>query len=100
MAEYGNGISMTRAFTLDKERIKHALNGELACGENEDGFVYAKADKEACDNYIISAYENAVYYALTMNESACALEKLMGTVKLPDYAKALDEVKHEHLKRG
>ena len=29
MAEYGPGISMATAFSLDKERIKKAFNGQL-----------------------------------------------------------------------
>lgn len=78
MAEYGPGLTMGRCFSLDKERIKHALNGELMCGENEDGeFEYELATKAECDRYIISAFDNAVYQALSANASGRALDTIL-----------------------
>ena len=61
MSEYGNGITMAKAFSYDKERIKKALTGQILAGESEDGFIYKPADKEDCNTYILSAFDNAVY---------------------------------------
>ena len=66
MSEYGSGISMGDAFSMDKERIKHALNGEIMVGEEEGGFIYDKASKKECDDFILHAFDNAVYWALKM----------------------------------
>ncbi len=73
MSEYGSGISFSTARMYDKERIKHAFMGELMCGEDENGFIYAPASKEECEQYILSAYDNAVYDAI----QAMAGEKVM-----------------------
>ena len=92
--KYGNGISLAKSFMLDKERIKHAFNGELVCGENEDGFTYIHANKEMCDKFILECFENAVHMALTANASARALERIAGgagKINIPLMAKYLAE---------
>ena len=76
MGQYGSGISMQMAFAYDKERIKKAMEGELLCGEDENGFQYAPAGYEECREFILEAFDNAVYQALTANASGRALEKV------------------------
>ena len=77
MSEYGSGLTFGQTRNMDKERIKHALRGELMCGEDENGFVYAKATPEECAAYILSAYDNCVYHAKQAMDSGRALERLM-----------------------
>ena len=77
MSEYGSGLTFGQTRNMDKERIKHALRGELMCGEDENGFVYAKATPEECAAYILSAYDDCVYHAKQAMDSGRALERLM-----------------------
>ena len=77
MSEYGSGLTFGQTRNMDKERIKHALCGELMCGEDENGFVYAKATPEECAAYILSAYDDCVYHAKQAMDSGRALERLM-----------------------
>lgn len=96
--EYGSGIKLGTAFEYDKERIKHALNGEIMVGENEHGFIYDKCSKEEADKYILSAFDNAVYQVLKSNASACVLEKMIegykeeGVLKRDTYADYLASI--------
>lgn len=77
MGEYGSGVSLTRAFNYDKERLLKALEGQLLCGENEDGFIYEDAPEEECRAFIISVFDNAVYHALQGYSSGRVYEKVM-----------------------
>ena len=77
MSEYGSGLTFGQTRNMDKERIKHALCGELMCGEDEKGFVYAKATSEECAAYILSAYDDCVYHAKQAMDNGRALERLM-----------------------
>lgn len=77
MSEYGSGLTFGQTRNMDKERIKHALRGELMCGEDENGLVYAKATPEECAAYILSAYDDCVYHAKQAMDSGRALERLM-----------------------
>ena len=95
MAEYGSGISMACAFTMDKERIKHALKGELICGETEDGFEYTPASKEDCEEYIISAFDNAVYWAIEMADSGKAIENALKPIPDKGYFERYVEEKNK-----
>lgn len=74
MSEYGNGITMAKAFSYDKERIKKALDGQILAGETENGFIYEPSTKEKCNNYILSAYDNAVYQCREALASGRAME--------------------------
>ncbi len=74
MSEYGSGITMAKAFSYDKERIKKALAGQILAGETEDGFIYELATKEECDKYILSAFDNAVYHCREALASGRAME--------------------------
>lgn len=76
MSEYGSGITFSEARMYDKERIKHAFKGELMCGEDENGFVYAPASKEECERYILQAYDNAVYCAIQAIAGSKSMERL------------------------
>ena len=61
MGFYGPGLSFGQVMNMEKERIKHALQGELMVDEDENGFVYKKAPKEKCDRFILGAFDNAVH---------------------------------------
>ena len=75
MSEYGCGVSLVQAFNYDKERLLKALDGQLICGETEDGFEYAPATEDECREFIIHAFDNAVYHALQGYGSGKALEQ-------------------------
>ena len=77
MAEYASGLSFGTCCNLDKERIRHALNGELMVGEDENGFIYEKADKADCDDYILHAYDNVVFLCKQAYDSGRALDAIM-----------------------
>ena len=77
MSEYGSGLTFGQTRNMDKERIKHALRGELMRGEDENGFVYATATPKECAAYILSAYDECVYHAKQAMDSGRALERLM-----------------------
>lgn len=85
MGEYAPGISFGRTCMMDKERIIHAFNGELMVGEQigEDGngyFLYQAASKEECLEYILGAYDNAVFQAKQSMDCSRALERLFEEV--------------------
>ena len=79
MSEYGGGVSLVQAFNYDKERLLKALDGQLMCGETEDGFEYCDAPEEECRAYIISVFDNAVYHALQGYASGRVMEKVMNS---------------------
>ena len=104
MSEYGS-ISMVQAFNYDKERLLHALDGQLMCGETETGFEYADATEDECRAYIIQVFDNAVYHALQGYGCGRVYEKVMEAngMKINDgqlfkdfmHFKMLDEVEQE-----
>lgn len=77
MSEYGSGISLKQAFKMDRERIRHALKGELVCGETEDGFSYAPCTKEEAEEYILQTFDNAVYLCMHANAGAKVFERIL-----------------------
>lgn len=77
MGEYGCGVSLTQAFNYDKERLLKALDGQLICGETEEGFEYCDAPADECRAFIIQVFDNAVYHALQGYGSGRVLEKVM-----------------------
>lgn len=77
MGEYGPGLTSGQCFNMDKERIRHALKGELICGESEDGFNYAAATKEECEKFIMSAFDNAVFQCEQALTSGRAYERIL-----------------------
>ena len=76
MSEYGCGVSLIQAFNYDKERLLKALDGQLICGETEDGFEYAPATEAECREFIIHVFDNAVYHALQGYSSGRVMEKV------------------------
>ena len=77
MSEYGCGASLIQAFNYDKERLLKALDGQLVCGETEEGFEYADAPEDECRAFIIHIFDNAVYHALQGYSSGRSLECVM-----------------------
>lgn len=77
MSEYASGLTFGKCCNLDKDRIKHALKGELFCGEDENGFLYEKASKEDCERYILQAYDNAVFHAKQAMDSGRVLDRML-----------------------
>ena len=99
MSEYGSGLTFGQVCNCNKERIKHALRGELMCGEGENGFIYAPASREECERYILRAYDECVYQALQSMDSGRAVDQLMKnhglvlgeTYQLPEYMVLVEE---------
>lgn len=76
MSKYGPGLTSGQIANMEKEMIKHALQGEVRVGENENGFIYKPSEKDVCDKEIIDAYD-ALYYQLEQAlASGRALEKI------------------------
>lgn len=84
MSEYGSGISMMAGFKKDRERIRHAWDGELICGEDENGFLYDPADEGDCLKFILDAFDNAVHQCREAMASGRALEHMLQE-RIPDY---------------
>ena len=99
MAEYAPGLTFGQCCNLDKERIKHALAGELMVGENENGFVYGKANMIDCAEFILRAFDNVVFQCKQSMDSGRAMETLMRkhgiTIDLREY---MQELEQERLK--
>lgn len=100
MSEYGPGMTIGGAGELDKERVRHALDGELICGESERGFGYAPAPKEECDAYILSVVDKWVYQAKELADSGRAVERVMAAhgwrMPFGEYIAAMDEASREY----
>jgi hypothetical protein len=75
MGKYGSCCSWAQVCRMEKEQIEHALKGELMCGETENGFEYAPADKEECDKFIIDAYTEACFQATKAFASGRAVDR-------------------------
>ena len=76
MGEYGPGMTMGQAAELDKERVRHALAGELMCGEDGNGFVYEPAPKDECEAYILGVVDEWYFQAKQMADSGRAMERV------------------------
>ena len=77
MSEYGPGLSIGQSFMLDKERIRQAFLYKLVSGEDETGFVYSPCTKQEAEEYILSAYDNAVYQCQSALASVRAQERFI-----------------------
>lgn len=77
MSEYGPGHTIGMAAEHDKERVRHALVGELVVGEDERGFVYAQAPKVECDRYILRVIDHWVYQCKELAASGRAMERIL-----------------------
>ena len=65
-----------RAAELDKERVRHALKGELMCGEDERGFVYEPATAEECGRFVLDVLDFWVHQAKQLADSGRAMERV------------------------
>ena len=94
MSEYGCN-SLTESFK--------ALEGELLASENENGFIYEKASAADCKQYILEAFDNAVFHALRGYASGKALEEIIKErgedVRIYEYMNAISLVEREREKK-
>ena len=87
-----------RACSWEKDAIKHALNGEVLAGWDEDGRHWEKASKEETDRVILEAYDELFYQAEQLRTSALALEKVYGAITPKDFKKYMRYVEEERRK--
>lgn len=71
------GKTLAKTLMEIKERIRHAMNGELPQGEDENGTIYKSASREECDKYILAAYDQAVYHCLEANKFGKVYDKIL-----------------------
>lgn len=100
MSEYGSGLTMGQCATYDKERVEHAMHGELACGEDEGGFVYEPATREECESYILGVVDKWYFEAKRLADSGRATERIMQQhgwhVDLVEYMREMAYAEREH----
>ena len=77
MSEYVSGLTMGQCAEFDKERVRHALRGELMCGEDESGFVYEAAPRQECDRYVLGVIDKWYFTAKQLADSGKAMERIM-----------------------
>lgn len=95
MSKYGPGLSFGEVCNFEKEQIKHALRGELVCGEEDDGtFAYMLATQEECEKFILAAYDEAVYHAIEAMRAGTATENVMlrhgMKIPMPEYLSEIE----------
>lgn len=71
-------VSLNVILQSGKERIKRAFAGELLKTVEDGQPIYEPAEKEACEAFILSVYETAVFQALTATASQRALQQIIG----------------------
>lgn len=76
MSMYGSGLTFGQIANMEKERIKHALEGEKCAGEDESGFIWVPCSDEDADAEILAIFDNCVYQALEAMHSSRALGKI------------------------
>ncbi len=77
MSRYGSGLSYGQIANMEKERIKHALEGEKCIGEDEDGnFIWTSCSDEEADDEIIAVFDEAVYQVLDALHTSRAMETI------------------------
>lgn len=100
MSEYASGLTMGRCATYDKERVRHALRGELMCGEDEHGFVYESAPREECEAYILGVVDNWYFQAKRLADSDRAMERICRrhgwVMDLGEYMREVQAAASEH----
>ena len=69
MDEYGPDCTLKQVYEYDRERVEHALDGELKCGQDENGFIYEPASPEACREFILEVVD--VWYGEAQRLSNC-----------------------------
>lgn len=81
MGKYGSGITSGQAAMMEKDEIKHALNGEVIIGESEEGFIWGKCiNKHELDRIIISAYDALYFQFKQALDSSRAMETVLEKV--------------------
>lgn len=95
MSMYGSGLSFGQMANMEKERIKHAMEGERCVGEDENGFIWEPCSDEDADAEILSIFDNCVDQALKAMHASRAIEKIAimhGYQNNPaEYEKALSD---------
>lgn len=95
MSMYGSGLSFGQVANMEKERIKHALEGERCAGEDENGFIWVDCSDEDADAEILSIFDECVHQVLEAMHAGRALEKIAidhgYNHNMEEYAKALSE---------
>lgn len=93
MSMYGSGLSFGQVCNMEKERIKHALEGEKCVGEDEDGFIWESCSDDEANSEIIAIFDECVHQALDAMHSGRALERIATdrgyTGNLKEYEAAL-----------
>lgn len=97
MGKY-SGMNFGTACMHEKEEIKHALNGEVLVGWDEDGKHWEKAPKDETDAVILEAYDELYYQAEQLRSSGCAMEKLHGDFTKEEFQKYIQYVEEERRK--
>ena len=82
-----NSITFEKTYMLEKERIRHALNGEVVCGEDDNGFIYKPASKEECDRLILNIYDGLVRSFMNSLASERAYLRLIEAIKKKEMTK-------------
>jgi len=76
MSMYGSGLTFGQVCNMEKERIKHALEGERCVGEDEDGFIWESCSDEEANSEIFAIFDECVHQALEAMHSGRALEHI------------------------
>ena len=71
------GKTLDKTLMEKKEMIRHAMNGELPQGEDENGTIFRSASREECMQYILAAYDNAVYHCLESNKFGKVYDRIL-----------------------
>ena len=99
MGKY-SGINFGTACMHEKEEIKHALNGEVLAGWDENGKHWEKAEKAETDAVILRAYDELYYQAEQLRSSGCAMEKIHGNYTPDEFQKYIQYVEEERQKHS
>ena len=97
MGEYGSGLTSGQCFMMDKERIKKAFQNMIVVDEDENGFVYEPCTKKEAEEYILSAFDNAVHQCLQALASGRAQERIINDLKPRANANAF-EIMNKYMK--
>ena len=102
MSEYGSCMTMAEAAEVDKERIIHALGGELVCGESERGFEYTSAPQDECREFILSVLDKWYFLAKQAADAGRTLERMLErrgvsqNDSLPEFIDGMMEAEKEY----
>ena len=90
-----SAMTTGQAAMQDKEFARHALIGELVCGEEDGHYVYREASREECKRFILGLVDKWYYHVDQLAASMRAVERVMEEhgFKLPygEYFAAMEE---------